>query len=153
QDTISTITTAANSNPIFAPPPAPSATPIEFGPPSTITSPDPYSITNGTTITTDPTITSSGATDFGKIYQGSAIDGSASAWAFGSTSAFDTESGFDSHVTGSGAAFKFNSLVLTGDPTVSTAGGQTGLGLIAVNGITSGAPGGLLTFAGINDLL
>ena len=153
QDTISTISTAVNSNPILAPPPAPSATPIEFGPPPTITSPDPFLISSGTIITTDPEITSGGVTDFGTIYRGSAIDGPASAWAFGSTSAFDTESGFDSHINGSGAAFKFNSLVLTGDPTVLTAGGQTALGLIAVNGITSAAPGGLLTFAGINDLL
>ena len=44
----------------------------KFGPPSTITSPDPYLITSGTVINTDPTITTNGKTDFGKIYRGQA---------------------------------------------------------------------------------
>src|SRR5439155_21245787 len=43
------------------PPPTPtpsaSGTPIKFGTPSTITSPNPYVITSGTVITTDPSIT------------------------------------------------------------------------------------------------
>ncbi|PYK72671.1 MAG: hypothetical protein DME42_08430, partial [Verrucomicrobia bacterium] len=81
------------------------------------------------------------------------MDGLLSAFIFGSTSAFDTASGFDTQFNTSGAGFKFNSLVLTGNPTVSTAGGEVNLGLIAINGITSGAPGGMLTFAGIGGLL
>jgi len=113
----------------------------------------PYVITSGTTITTDPSITTNGVTNEGKIYQGAAIDGPASAWGFGSTSAFDTASGFDSQVIGSGAAFKFTALELTGNPTISTANGEVNLGLIAVNGITSGSPGGPLTFSGIRGLL
>jgi len=52
-----------------------------------------------------------------------------------------------------GAGFKFSSLKLTGNPAVSTTNGSINLGLIAVNGITSGAPGGTLTFAGISGLL
>src|SRR5205823_6761718 len=40
-----------------------------------------------------------------------------------------------------------------GDPTISTANGEINLGLIAVNGITSGSPGGPLTFSGIRGLL
>jgi hypothetical protein len=44
-------------------------------------------------------------------------------------------------------------LQLTGDPIVSTLDGSDNLGLIAINGITSGGPGGTLTFAGIRGLL
>ncbi len=140
------------------PPPTPtpsaSGTPIKFGTPSTITSPNPYVITSGTVITTDPSITTNGVTDYGKIYRGRSIDGPISAWAFGSTSAFDTASGFDELIgDGSGAAFKFTALQLNGDPTIDTANGEINLGLIAVNSITSGGPGGVLTFEGIRGLL
>ena len=93
-------------------------------------------------------------TDYGKIYRGESIDGPASAWAFGSTAAFDTASGFDTLIGNtSGAAFKFTALQLTGNPAIDTTNGETNLGLIAVNGITSGGPGGVLTFAGISGLL
>src|SRR5213082_3990863 len=140
------------------PPPTPtpsaSGTPIKFGTPSTITSPNPYVITSGTVITTDPSITTNGVTDYGKIYRGRSIDGQISAWAFGSTSAFDTASGFDALIgDGSGAAFKFTALELNGDPTIDIANGEINLGLIAVNSITSGGPGGVLTFEGIRGLL
>jgi hypothetical protein len=135
------------------PTPTPTPTPGKFGTPVPITSPVPYVITSGTTITTDPSITTNGVTDDGKIYRGAATDGPASAWAFGSTSTFDTSSGFDEQIVGSGAAFKFTALQLAGNPTISTANGEINLGLIAVNGITSGSPGGLLTFSGIRGLL
>ncbi len=136
------------------PPPTPSVTPMKFGTPATITSPNPYVITSGTVITTDPSITTNGVTDYGKIYRGQSIDGAASAWAFGSTSAFDTASGFDDLIgDNSGAAFKFTALQLTGNPAIDTTNGEINLGLIAVNGITSGGPGGVLTFAGISGLL
>jgi hypothetical protein len=93
-------------------------------------------------------------TDYGKIYRGRSIDGAFSAWAFGSTSAFDTASGFDNLIgDSSGAAFKFAALQLTGDPIIDTTNGEINLGLIAVNGITSGGPGGVLTFSGIRGLL
>lgn len=132
-------------------------TPSEFGTPSTITSPNPYVITSGTTITTGPSITTNGVTDFGKIWRGQAQDGRLSAFIFGSTSVFDTASGFDAEINGQnsmgGAIFKFTSLQLTGNPTISTPTGVINLGLIAVNGITSGGPGGILTFAGIHGLL
>src|SRR4030095_12637789 len=49
--------------------------------------------------------------------------------------------------------FKFAALQLTGDPLIDTTNGETNLGLIAVNGITSGGPGGVLTFSGIRGLL
>jgi hypothetical protein len=140
------------------PPPTPtpsaSGTPIKFGTPSTISSPNPYLITSNTVITTDPSITTNGVTDYGKIYRGRSVDGPISAWAFGSTSAFDTASGFDDLIgDNSGAAFKFAALELTGDPIIDTTNGEINLGLIAVNGITSGGPGGVLTFSGIRDLL
>src|SRR5438874_7735368 len=140
------------------PPPTPTAspsgTPIKFGTPSTITSPNPYLITSNTVITTDPSITTNGVTDYGKIYRGRSVDGPISAWAFGSTSAFDTASGFDDLIgDNSGAAFKFAALALTGDPIIDTTNGEINLGLIAVNGITSGGPGGVLTFSGIHSLL
>src|SRR5437763_2938652 len=135
------------------PTPTPSATPTKFGTPSPITSPVPYVITSGTTISTDPSITTNGVTDFGKIYRGPETDGPTSAWAFGSTSTFDTASGFDTGINSSGAAFKFTALQLAGNPTISTANGESNLGLIAVNGSASGSPGGPLTFSGIRGLL
>jgi hypothetical protein len=135
-------------------PPPPTPTPSKFGTPATITSPNPYVITSGTVITTDPSITTNGVTDAGKIYRGRSIDGPVSAWAFGSTSAFDTGSGFDDLIgDNSGAAFKFTALQLNGDPTIDTTNGEINLGLIAVNGITSGGAGGALTFEGIRGLL
>jgi FecR protein len=141
------------------PPPTPTAspsgTPSKFGTPGTITSPNPYVITGNTVINTDPSITTNGITDYGKIYRNQAQDGLLSAFIFGSTSAFDSASGFDALVggNGSGAVFKFTALQLTGDPTIITTGGETNLGLIAVTGITSGGPGGVLTFSGLDGLL
>src|SRR4029077_2944828 len=144
-------------SPRVSPTPTPTPTPSKFGTPSVITSRVPYLITSGTTISTDPTITTNGVTDFGKIWRGPAQDGPLSAFIFGSTSAFDTASGFDTELNGQngngGAGFKFTSLQLTGNPTVSIPTGVINLGLIAVNGITSGSPGGTLTFAGIRGLL
>ena len=144
-------------SPRVSPTPTPTPTPSKFGTPSVITSRVPYLITSGTTISTDPTITTNGVTDFGKIWRGQAQDGRLSAFIFGSTSAFDTASGFDTELNGQngngGAGFKFTSLQLTGNPTVSIPTGVINLGLIAVNGITSGGPGGTLTFAGIRGLL
>src|SRR5947208_291318 len=148
-----TPTPKPTATPTPPPTPTPSATASKFGATSPITSPIPYVITSGTTITTDPAITTNGITDYGKIYRGAETDGPASAWAFSSTSTFDTSSGFDSQINTSGAAFKFIALQLAGNPTISTANGEVNLGLIAVNGITSGSPGGPLTFSGIRGLL
>ena len=141
--------------PVSPTPPPP--TPSKFGTPSVISSPAPYLITNGTVITTDPSITTNGVTDYGKIYRGQTDDGAFSLWAFGSTSAFDTALRIDdtffadpSHLPI--AVFKFESLSLTGDPTIDSSNGATKLALIGVDGITSGPPGGRLTFTGL-DLL
>jgi hypothetical protein len=64
-------------------------------------------------------------------------------------------SGFDTELNGQmgGAGFKFTALQLTGNPTIVTTNGEINLGLIAVDSITSGNPGGVLTFAGIRGLL
>jgi len=145
-------------SPTISPTITPAPTPTKFGTPSTITAPNPYLITNGTTITTDPSITTNGVTDFGKIYRGSADDGPFTLWAFGSTSAFDTALNLDTEFFADPshlpiAAFKFQSLLLNGNPTIDLSnGGVTKLALIGVDGITSGPPGGTLTFTGL-DLL
>jgi hypothetical protein len=167
-DTIDVTDQNATANPVVVeqttssppppPPPPPPPTPSKFGTPSTITSPNPYLITSGTTITTDPSITTNGVTDFGKIYRGATLDGAFTLWAFGSTSAFDTALNLDSEFFTDPshlpiAVFKFQSLSLTGNPTIDISnGGVTKLALIGVNGITSGPPGGVLTFTGL-DLL
>jgi hypothetical protein len=134
--------------------PTPGPTQSEFGSPPTIAAPNPYAIGADTIIITDPTIISGVATDQGKIYRGPSKDGAFSAWAFGSTTPFDTTSGFDSEMSGSSAVFKFAALQLIANPTVDTSnGGQTSLALLAVDSITSGAPGGVLTFSGIENLV
>ena len=97
-------------------------------------------------------------TNFGTIYRGVTDDGAFTLWAFGSTSAFDTALGIDdvffadpNHLPI--AVFKFQNLSLVGNPTIDLSnGGTTKLGLIGVDGITSGPPGGVLTFTGL-DLL
>lgn len=123
-------------------------TPSKFGTPVVITSPNPYVITAGATITTNPTMTN-GQTDFGKIYRGPTLDGSASAYLFTSTSAFDQVFGFDAHFQDVNllplAVFKFAGLELNGNPTISTAnGGGNNLALISVGDITSGPAGGVV---------
>ncbi len=149
-----TPTATPTPTPTATPTPTPTPTPSKFGTPSTITSPNPYVITSGTVINTDPSITTNGVTDYGKIYRGQSVDGALSAWAFGSTSPFDTSSGFDDQIgDSSGAAFKFTALQLTGNPIIDTTNGEVNLALIAVNSITSGGPGGVLTFSGIHSLL
>ena len=158
------ITPPPTPTPSITPPPTPTPsitpppTPSKFGTPTTITSPNPYLITNGTVITTDPSITTNGVTNFGTIYRGQADDGAFTVWAFGSTSAFDTALGIDNVFFADPnhlpiATFKFQSLSLTGNPTIDLSnGGGTKLALIGVDGITSGLAGGTLTFTGL-DLL
>jgi hypothetical protein len=137
--------------------PSPSATPSKFGTPPVITSVNAYVVSSGTRITTDPAITSNGVTDFGKVYRSASADGSFTTWAFGSSSNFDMLTGLDQNLaTGSNlpvATFKFSALQLAGDPSIDTTGGATTLALISVGNLSDSAPGGPLTFAGINTLL
>ena len=51
------------------------------------------------------------------------------------------------------AVFKFTALQLTGNPTIDTTNGATDPGLIAVDSITSGGPGGAITFTGLRGVL
>src|ERR1700730_53899 len=136
--------------------PGPTPPPSKFGPPTTITSSNPYVINSGTQINTDPTITTNSVTAFGEIYRGPAQDGSEFDFLFGSTSAFDTSIGNFFNTNGNGvpvAVFKFSSLELTGNPTVTIpSGATTFLGLVSVGDVTSGPPGGTLTFAGLDRL-
>ncbi len=143
-------TTAASSSPT----PPPSGPPSEFGPPPTISSPDPYVITSGTTITTDPTSTTNGVTDFGTLYRGTALDGFPTEFLFG-----EAPTAFDQLVFNGPqnnlpiAVFKFANLELAGNPTVIVpSGATTNLALVSVGDITSGPSGGTLTFAGITRL-
>ncbi len=112
----------------------------------------PYVITTGTAISTDPTITTNGQTDFGTIYRDSSQDGSFAIWAFGSESTFDVYAGisYDPNSFSNVAVFKFQSLELDGPPSISTTGGVTRLGLIGVDGITSGGAGGSFSFSGLD---
>ncbi len=135
-----------------------SPTPSKYGTPEPITSPVPYVISSATTIETDPTITTNGVTDYGKIYRGPTQDGPVSAWLFTATSPFDTEIGIDSFFSDPNnlqlAALKFLALSLTGNPTITIGdGGATKLALVSVGDITSGPPGGTLTFSGLDLLL
>ena len=120
-----TATVSPTPTPSTTPTPTVSPTPTKFGTPPVITSPNPYIINSGTTITTDPTITTNGVTDFGRIYRGSTDDGPASAWFFGSTSDFDNMIGFDQNLFVGDrlpvAAFKFSALTLPDLPPFSSA--------------------------------
>src|SRR5437588_2613931 len=162
QEHIQETNIAAEQNPSPPPVVTPSPPPVvpgEFGPPATITSPNPYPLGSDTQINTDPTIVSNGTTNYGKIYRDTLTDGTRSRWFFGATKTFDTASGFDTpnravFDLNNIAVFKFQNLQLISDPSISTAnGGTTRLGLVGVDGITSGPPGGNLTFAGLDSVL
>jgi mannose-6-phosphate isomerase-like protein (cupin superfamily) len=165
--TLPTPTATATSTPRATPSPTPTASPSasptpppppsKFGTPPPIVTFVPYPIDNGTALQTDPAITRAGVTDFGKIYRDSGQDGPFSAWAFTATTPFDNTAGIDL-LYGANipvAAFKFSSLQLVGNPTISTAnGGAANLALISVGPITS-APAGntTFTFTGMQSVL
>jgi len=130
----------------------------KFGKPETVTTPNPFPITSATQINTDPTVKTGKVTASGKIYRGQAEDGPLSKYLFDSTSSFDKALKFDTELFADPnnlpvAFFKFQNLTLLGNPTITIGqNGVTKLGLIGVDGITSGPPGGNLTFDGL-DLL
>ncbi len=131
--------------------------PIKFGPLNTITMPAPYVINSGTLIQTDPFIMTNGQTDFGRIYR-AAADGPPSDYFFGSTSAFDATSDInvvaELPTTQQIATFKFTSLQFSGPPAISLGnGGPSALALISEGAITSGAPGGTVTFPNLDFVL
>src|SRR5207253_5659528 len=51
------------------------------------------------------------------------------------------------------AVFKFQNLQLVSNPTISVPSGITTLGLVGVDGISSGPSGGTLTFGGLDSVL
>jgi hypothetical protein len=150
KDVIDVISVNTTANPAVIPSSTPAGTPSEFGSPPTITRPDPYVISSGTTIQTDPTITTNRVINFGTFYRGTALDGTPTEFLFGeSETAFDqlVFNGSQNHLPI--AVFKFADLELTGNPTIIVpSGGATNLALVAVGTITSGGPGGTLTFTG-----
>jgi hypothetical protein len=133
----------------------------KFGPPSAITSPNPYVITSGTAINTDPMITTNGITNFGKIYRSIAIDGPLATWLGSSPSSFDSVDFVNSNGggfinPGSGSvpipSFLFAALQLDGDPTVSNASGYPTLGLVSQGDINASASGTVFTFGGMQQV-
>lgn len=131
----------------------------KFGPPTAITAPNPYLITSGTVINTDPMITTNGITNFGKIYRGTSLDGPLATWLGSSPSAFDSVNFFDSNGGGFNKpsnlpipAFLFAALQLAGDPTVSNSSGYPTLGLVSQGDINSSASGTVFTFGGMQQV-
>ncbi len=130
----------------------------KFGPPSLIVA-DPYHITSGTVINTDPMITTSGITDFGKLFRGAAVDGPLATWLGSSPSSFDSVDFFNSTSGGFNnpdgvpfAGFLFNTLVLEGDPTISNSGNFPTLGLAAKGDISFSPSGTVFTFGGMQHV-
>ena len=131
----------------------------KFGPPSAITQPNPYVITSGTQINTDPTITTNGITNFGKIYRGASVDGDLPTWLGSSPSAFDMVENIDCQTDCGGfgnpgpgslpaAGFLFAGLQLAGDPTISNSSNYPLLAFVSQTGITTTGAGTVFTFGG-----
>ena len=146
---------------IAAAPTSTSSGGAKFGPPTAITSPNPYVITSGTQINTDPMITTNGITDFGKIYRGGAIDGPLPTWLGSSPSSFDSVDFVNSNGGGFNnpssnslpiPGFLFAALQLDGDPTVSNSSGYPTLGLVSQGGINSSDSGSVFTFGGMQQV-
>src|SRR5205807_10299335 len=150
---------AAEQNP-SPPPVVPPVAPSEFGPPATITSPNPYPLGSDTQITTagPPKVVANATTNYGKVYRNTPMDGIRSLWFFRTTRPFDTASGFDTpdrslFDLNNIAVFKFQNLQLVSNPTISVPSGITTLGLVGADGISSGPSGGTLTFGGLESVL
>jgi hypothetical protein len=153
---IDTVTLATAATPTST-----SSSGAKFGPPTAITSPNPYVITSGTQINTDPMITTNGITDFGKIYRGAAIDGPLPTWLGSSPSSFDSVDFVNSNGGGFNnpssnslpiPGFLFAALQLDGDPTVSNSSGYPTLGLVSQGNINSSDSGAVFTFGGMQQV-
>jgi len=152
-DTVTLATAAA--------PTSTSSAGAKFGPPTAITSPNPYLITSGTQINTDPMITTNGITDFGKIYRGATLDGPLPTWLGSSPSSFDSVDFVNSNgggfISPSSDAlpipgFLFAALQLDGDPTVSNSSGYPTLGLVSQGSINTSDSGAVFTFGGMQQV-
>jgi hypothetical protein len=134
-----------------SPPPVTTTSSAKFGSPPVITTPNPYHITGGTAISTDPKITTNGITDSGKIYRGPGEDGPFLDWLGATPTAFDNASGEpDPKSAVPIACFLFSGLQFDGDPIISTGnGGNSSLGLGSLGGITFSATGTVYQFSGL----
>jgi len=155
---IDTVTQATAAIPI---PTSTSSSGAKFGPPTAITSPNPYVITSGTQINTDPMITTNGITNFGKIYRGATLDGPLPTWLGSSPSSFDSVDFVNSNGGGFISpssdtlpipGFLFAALQLDGDPTVSNSSGYPTLGFVSQGGINSSDSGSVFTFGGMQQV-
>lgn len=130
----------------------------KFGPPPLITA-DPYHITSGTVINTDPTITTNGITDIGKLFRGRTIDGPLATWFSSAPIPFDDVNFFDETSGGFNnpdnlplVGFLFNGLSLDGDPTISNSGNFPTLALASNGNISSSPSGTAFTFGGMQSV-
>src|SRR4029077_20232584 len=105
-----------------------------------------------------PKVIAGATTNFGKVYRNTPLDGIRSLWFFRTTRPFYSASGFDTPNRSildlnNIAVFKFQTLQLASNPTISVPNGITALGLVGVDGISSPLSGGALTFGGLNSVL
>ena len=103
----------------------------------------------------DPTITTNGVTDLGKIYRDPSQDGSIFVWAGSTQRSFDTVFNNNGNPNAGElplAGFLFSALRLDGDPTVSNPNGVLTLALASQNGITSSPSGAVFTFGGTKQV-
>ncbi len=139
--------------------PPPTFDPTKFGPPTSFAGT--FTIDSNTFILTDPFISfGNGLFHEGKIYRSLEEDGPLSGFLSLAPSSFDGNAslgGINNHAGGFHtplAVFLFDSLVLAGGPgTISTVDGPTNLALVSRGNITSGSPGGLLDFTGLDYVL
>ena len=146
----------SNPDPDPQTPTAPPAKPN--APPVTITSPNPYPLTGGKNfdinlLPSKPHIHSGGGAEKGTTYAGASVDGSASGFLFGASSAFDAETQLDSRFgTTTGASptngakvFRFSTLEINGTPIIRDDGSPTHFALIAEDGIHSSSAAATLS--------
>ncbi len=110
-------------------------------------------LTNITTKTVPPRINTGLIQYNGSVYHGAAVDGPASWWAFGTSSAYDAQRRFDARFgmnenqlfpTLGVATYRFSSINVVGAPKISTLGGPTDVALISDGAITDLSPPGTI---------
>lgn len=152
-----TPTTATVTDPLPGPGPTPTPTPTATPTstsPSPVTNPLPVThpaqtLASGTIFRTGggtPTLVTSSGTFNGTIYGGATIDGPASTFLYGATSAFQAQvdldgrfgtGGFNLFPTAGVAVYKLSSATLAGSATFDTTGGPVDLALIGLGGIAN----------------
>lgn len=119
------------------------------------------STTRITTAGPVPTIVRGSRSNTGTIYGGASVDGSASAFFYGSSSTADAQLGFDDRLglSASGttppnglAVFRFAGLTISSAPTVATTNGPLDLALVANNGMNVGGTGGTWNVGALRSL-